>query len=62
MAIIPLISNARSYFELIKAQGDPFVFLAELPSPPRNEPFFEEEWLDFKGRPQDEKDGRKIWE
>lgn len=52
-------SNARAYFALIRDQVDPFAFLASLPSRP--DPFFEEEWLDFKGKPQDDKDAKKLW-
>ena len=61
MATTPVISTARAYFEHIKSQNDPFKFLSELPSPPRAEPFFEEEWVDFKGKPHDEKGGKKLW-
>lgn len=55
------ISAARTYFDHILDQTDPFAFLSSIPSPPRSEPFFEEEWLDFKGNPQNDKDARKIW-
>lgn len=59
--IVQPFSTARTYFEHIKSQPDPFAFLADIPSPPRSDPFFEEEWLDFKGRPQDDRDAKKIW-
>jgi hypothetical protein len=55
------LSSARAYFEHIRGQADPFAFLSDIPSTARPEPFFEEEWLDFKGRPQDERDAKKIW-
>ncbi|MFZ1755084.1 MAG: ATP-binding protein [Caldilineaceae bacterium] len=53
------LSNARAYFEYIQSQRDPFGFLKEIPFLP--EPSFEEEWLDYKGQPQDDKGARKIW-
>src|SRR6476469_1834741 len=55
------VSTARTYFQYIKSQDDPFVFLSSLISPPRPEPFFEEEWIDFKGEPKDDNDTKKIW-
>lgn len=57
----PVTSNARVYFDHIKSRPDPFAFLSAIPSPPRPDPFFEEEWIDFKGRPRDDKDATKIW-
>src|SRR3712207_3564197 len=56
-----LLSNAKALFEKIRNQHDPFAFLAAIPSPPRPDPYFEEEWLDFKGYPMDEKNTKKIW-
>lgn len=50
-----------STLTLLAGKAIPFRFLSEFPSPPRAEPFFEEEWIDFKGSPHSEKDGRKIW-
>jgi hypothetical protein len=55
------ISTARTYFEHIRDQPDPFAFLSNIPVQSHTVPFFEEEWLDFKGKPQDERDARKIW-
>lgn len=52
-------SIARAFFEKIDHEADPFVFLSD--SPLRAEPFFEEEWLDFKGNPRDERDAKRIW-
>jgi hypothetical protein len=52
-------SNAKAYFDLIKGEADPFAFLANIPSRP--EPFFEEEWIDFKSQPQNDGDAKKIW-
>lgn len=57
----PVISNARAYFDHARNQPDPFRFLSAIPSPSHPDPFFEEEWIDFKGNPKDEKDARKIW-
>lgn len=54
-------STARIYFEEIRNQPDSFGYLTEICSPTRTEPFFEEEWIDFKGYPQDDKDAKKIW-
>jgi hypothetical protein len=56
-----LLSNARAYFEHIRSQSDPFFYLSNIPSSLRPTPFFEEEWLDFKGSPMDDKDAKKIW-
>lgn len=53
-------SNARMYFEHIRNQPDPFEFLANIPTSFETEPAFEEEWLDFKGFPQND-DAKKIW-
>jgi len=55
-------SAARVYFEFIKTQADPFHFLSSMPDPAApHYPFFEEEWIDFKGSPRDEKDAKRIW-
>jgi hypothetical protein len=48
------------YFEYIKNQPDPFAFLANIPASIETEPVFEDEWLDFKGFPQND-DAKKIW-
>src|SRR5687767_6400282 len=56
-----LLSDARAYFEYIRSQPDPFSYLSDIPSSSRPTPFFEEEWLDFKGSPKDDKDAKKIW-
>lgn len=55
------VSTARAYFDHIASHADPFAFLAAIPSPPRPDPFFEEEWVDFKGEPSTDKDARKAW-
>lgn len=55
------ISTAKLFFEEIKCQSNTFDYLKDIASPNRSEPFFEEEWLDFKGMPQDDKDAKKIW-
>jgi Schlafen, AlbA_2 len=52
-------SNARMLFDEIKGQSDRFAFLSQLPERP--EPFFEEEWIDFKGQPKDDNNAREIW-
>jgi hypothetical protein len=49
------------YFEQIRAQPDPFVFLSAIPTSFSTKPFFEEEWIDFKGMPQNHNDAKKIW-
>ena len=55
-------SNAVAFFEYIQAQPDPFAYLSSLPDGTATHyPFFEEEWIDFKGQPNDDKDGKKIW-
>ncbi len=58
---IPTLT-AREYFEYIGAQADPYHFLESIadPSGPHY-PFFEQEWIDFKGMPRDEKDLKKTW-
>src|SRR5690349_3995997 len=61
MSTTPPLSNARALFEHIQAQEDPFAFIAEFADTARAEPFFEEEWLDFKGEPASEKDAKHIW-
>jgi hypothetical protein len=55
------VSSARAYFEYIRNQADPFAYLSSRPSQSQTAPFFEEEWIDFKGRPQNDKDARGIW-
>jgi predicted HTH transcriptional regulator len=53
-------SSARVFFDHILTQPDRFAYLSSLPEPPRY-PFFENEWMDFKGAPRNEKDERRIW-
>lgn len=55
-------SNARALFEHIRNQPDPFAYLSSLPDPSASHyPFFEEEWLDFKGCPQNDHEAKEIW-
>lgn len=55
-------SSARAFFEFISSKPDPFAFLSSIPdSITSDSPFFEEEWLEFKGWPQHDKDARSIW-
>ncbi len=61
MPSLASLSNARAYFEHIKSLPDPFNFLSEIPTRFETNPFFEEEWIDFKGQPQNEEDEKKIW-
>lgn len=57
----PIVSNARLFFENVRRQVDPYGFLSALPRPPRTDPFFEEEWIDFKGLPRSDSDLKRIW-
>jgi hypothetical protein len=58
----PVASNARSFLDHIEANPDPFAYLSSIPDPTADHfPFFEEEWIDFKGKPQDDKDAKRIW-
>ena len=55
-------SSGRMFFDHIAAfanDQDRYNFLAGIPNGP--DPFFEQEWLDFKGYPQAEKDQKRIW-
>jgi Putative DNA-binding domain len=52
-------SYAREFFDSIHGQLDPFAYLSSLPYLPQ--PFFEADWIDFKGQPQNDKDGQHIW-
>jgi hypothetical protein len=55
-------SSARAFFDHIRSQADPVAFLTSIPDPNTPpDPFFEEEWLDFKGRPRDDNDTKRIW-
>lgn len=54
-------STARLYFDDIRGQPDPCAYLSSFLSPPRADPFFEEEWIDFKGNPASDGDTKKIW-
>jgi hypothetical protein len=56
------VSSARAFFDQVVGFADAneaFAFLSDIPDRP--DPFFEEEWLDFKGRARDEGDEKKIW-
>lgn len=54
-------SNARAFFEFIKKQPNAYQYLLSIPDPDADHhPFFEEEWLDFKGCPSDNKFASKI--
>jgi Putative DNA-binding domain len=53
------LSSARSFFEFLRSHGNAFDYLSELPNGP--EPFFEEEWIDFKGQPRNDNDAKVIW-
>lgn len=58
----PPESSARTFFEYVKAHPDPFGYLSSIPDPDQpHHPFFEKEWLDFKGQPRDDKDAKAIW-
>ncbi len=54
-------STARLFFDEIKNHQNPYAHLMEIVSPARIDPFFEAEWIDFKGNPQDNKDAKKLW-
>lgn len=60
---MPIVkSSAKAFFEFINSKPDPFAFLSSIPdSIDSDSPFSEEEWLDFKGSPQNERDARSIW-
>jgi hypothetical protein len=53
------LSSARAFFDSVPGQPDPFAYLTGLANP--DDPFFEEEWIDFKSQPQNEKDAKLIW-
>jgi hypothetical protein len=56
------VSSARAFWDHIEAQADPFGYLKSIAdSTAPHYPFFEEEWLDFKGHPNDEKDAKEKW-
>ncbi len=57
MATHESLGNAS--FHDVRSKPDPFGFLSALVDPIN--PFFEEEWIDFKGEPKDDKNGREIW-
>ena len=60
---MPRITAQRgAFFDHIRSQGDSFAYLSSLPDPTASHhPFFEEEWLDFKGNPKDASDAKKTW-
>ena len=50
-------SNARALFDFIKNHPDPHQYLSSIPDPDAaHYPYFEEEWLDFKGCPSNSPD------
>ena len=53
------ISSARAFFDDLKSRPDLFAHLSSLVN--ASDPFFEEEWIDFKGEPQNDNDAKKIW-
>ena len=53
------LSSARAFFDSLPTQPDPLAYLSGLPNLP--DPFFEEEWIDFKGQAQNDKDAKFIW-
>ena len=53
------LSSARAFFDALAGQQDPFAYLSGLPNP--TDPFFEEEWIDFKSQPQNDKEAKPIW-
>ncbi len=53
------LSSARAFFDDLHGRSDPFGYLSSIPALP--DPFFEEEWIDFKGQPQNDNDARSIW-
>ncbi len=56
------ISSARMFLDEIKSQSDAFLYLSSLADPNGPQyPFFEQEWIDFKGQPRDDKDAKEIW-
>ncbi len=52
-------STAGVWLEELRKQQDPVKFLIDIPTRP--DPFFEEEWIDFKGNPKDDNDLKRIW-
>jgi hypothetical protein len=51
-----------AFFDYVRSQGDPFAYLSSIPDQNApHYPFFEQEWLDFKGYPKDDNDAKKIW-
>lgn len=57
------LSSAGSFFNDLKEKGEAeqYSFLSNIPASFSTYPFFEEEWIDFKGEPQNDKDAKKIW-
>jgi hypothetical protein len=57
-----MASNAKQFFDKLQQESDPFGFLSDIPnriSTP--DPFFEDEWIDFKGEPENEAKAKSIW-
>lgn len=61
MSLVSPSSNARAFFEEIVNQPDPYTYLRAIPDTYSTAPFFEEEWIDFKGNPATDNDAKKIW-
>jgi hypothetical protein len=63
MAQVPLQSNARVFLDDLRTRSaeDAYAYLTSIPSTIDTDPFFEEEWLDFKGRPHNDDDAKAIW-
>ena len=53
------VSSARAFFDDLERRPDPFTHLSSMVN--SSDPFFEEEWIDFKGEPQSDNDAKKIW-
>ena len=54
-------SNAKLFFDELEKELDPYKFLSDIPVRYEDNPFFEDEWVDFKGMPKDDEDAKKIW-
>ncbi len=57
-----LASSARLFFDHLRgllSDTERYAYLEGIPSRP--DPFFEEEWIDFKSNPQNDGEAKKIW-
>ena len=62
MAMAEVKSTARTYFDLILSQSDGYTFLsrlADVKGP--HYPFFETDWIDFKGAPANDDNAKECW-